>query len=331
MRNSVLLLLLIGLLVGCAPSETEQSVMLTAAPTPTETIAPTMSKAPVPTVTETPTLTPFPTATPLAYPIISTPQDAPNLAQMDVDQWLETSPDGRWQAAGMVAWPQGDNYEYHEILTVSRSGGSPEWVLVDAWHMSGLGAAFPAPVRWSQDGQYFYFSNQVTPDGCALFGSRSVDLYKLELATGEVQVLLSGNYFGLSLSPNERLVAAIKQVTREFTILDLDTGEEIAVDIDPGVDYAAGAVVWSPQGDQLALTLAIQPCNGDYAEPGLFAVSSSIMLVDAQSGEAQTLIEDDDRKFETVAWDDLDWITLRDKESTLWLLNMETGELIQQK
>lgn len=330
MRYSALFLLLIILLVGCAPTETEDSVTVTAAPTLTETIAPTTTTAPMPTVTETPTLTPFPTATPLAYPIVSTPQDTPNLADMDVDQWLETSPDGQWQAAGMVAWPQGDNYEYHEMLTVSHTSGSPEWVLVDAWHEAGLGASFSAAAQWSQDGLYFYFSNQVIPDGCTLFGPRGVDLYRLTLATGEVQVILPGNYFGLSLSPDAGLVAAIQQVTREFIIHDLGTGKEIVVDLDPVVDYAAGDMVWSPEGDQLALTLAIQPCNGDFAEPGLFAASSSILVVDTQTGGVHTLIEQDDRKLETIAWDEPDWITLRDMEGNLWSLNVETGELVRQ-
>lgn len=330
MRHSALFLVLIGLLAGCAPTKTPVPASVMAAPTLTETIAPITTKAPNPTVGETPTPTSWPTATPLVYPIITTPQEAPNLGDMDVDQWQQASPDGRWQAAGMVAWPRGDFYEYHEMVTVFQTGGSNKWVLVDAWYASGLGASFLSPMQWSQDGQYFYFSNQVTPDGCVLFSPRSMDLYRLTLATGEVQVVLPGSYFGLFLSPDARLVAGFKQMTREFVIRDLDTGKEIAVDLDPGTDYHAGAIVWSPEGDQLALTLAIQPCSGDFTGMGLFTASSSIVLVDTSTGAVQTLIEKDDRKFETVSWDDPESITLKDKEGKLWSLNVETGELTVQ-
>ena len=331
MRNWIIIWAVFGLtiLVGCSTPQEDIPVSASQTPKFTETTAPTQTMAPAATITDTPTPTPFPTATPIDYPILSSPQGAPDLAQMDVDQWMEASPDGEWQAAGMVAWPQ-EGAEYHVMLTVSQSGGPVKWALVDAWYEAGLGAGFPAPVQWSADGQYFYFSNQMTPDGCSLFSPKRLDLYRLTLATGEVQAVLPGSFYGVFLSPDGRSVAAFRQVTRAFVVDDLDTGQKTMVNLDPGVDYASGAVVWSPDGDRLALTLAIHPCGGGYDGQGLFAVSSSIVMVDTQTGEVRTLIEEDDRKFETVAWDEPERITLKDKEGALWLLNVNTGELIQQ-
>jgi hypothetical protein len=83
-----------------------------------------------------------------------------NLAQMSVEEWSSTSPDGKWIATGLVAFPKGDRavQQAYVRLMIFSADGKTHWTVTDEWQEIGLGFPIPAPLKWSQDGKYFYFT-----------------------------------------------------------------------------------------------------------------------------------------------------------------------------
>jgi hypothetical protein len=104
---------------------------------------------------------------------------------------------------------------------------------------------------------------------------------------------------------------------------DLRTGAEREVPLDPGETYSAGHVLWSPDGTAVVLTLAIQPCSGDWAE------SVSVIKVDAATLEPVTLVERDDRLFVSAEWPTPEQVLLLDRNGGRWWMDPATGQVTQ--
>jgi Tol biopolymer transport system component len=197
------------------------------------------------------------------------------------------------------------------------------------WRETDLGYTYPQPVKWSQDGGYFYFTNTPVVEGCKALPVNGSDLQRVDLKTGDIREILPNIAFWISLSPDESLLAYIKQVSSNLWVRNLNTGEEKEINIDPGLDFDAGNIVWSPNGQLLALTLANQPCTGNYPGSGIYAESTSILIVDISTFEVKKIAEGDKRRLVTSAWNEIDKIELKDPEGNLWILNVKTGAINQ--
>jgi hypothetical protein len=239
---------------------------------------------------------------------------------MELRTWSSRSPDGKWDVQGMVAFPADGGEKYYTQLKVKKTDGAIDWTVVDEWSRFGLGYTTPQPFQWSQDGRYLYFTNKPVPDGCGIFVNGS-DLHRIDLSDGSVTEIVPSSGLWLSLSPDETTLAYIGYGGRGLVLRNLATGVERGARLDPGQDYAAGHIVWSPDGAALVLTLAIRPCSSGWAE------SVSVMLVEVATLEQTMLIHEDKRLFTTVEWPTLDRILLKDEDGNFWWMDLETRQI----
>ena len=278
------------------------------------------------TVQATPTMT-FPTVTQTVSP---RPTGQFDLSQMNVDEWSSTSPDGRWVSAGLVAFPKeniGGQLAYVRLMIFSVDGNA-HWTIIDKWQDINLGFPVPAPLKWSRDGKHFYFTYRVIPDGCSAFAFLT-DLQQVNLGNGTTDDLLRDSALALALSPDDSQVAYFFGGDRGLVLRDLITGEERETEIDPGKDFNAGNILWSPDGKSLALTLAINPCTGAFGvSKTVWAESTTILWVDAKTFQQKALIDEDPRLFITWEWPEPEKITITDgQQNSIWYLDVHTGEI----
>ena len=275
----------------------------------------------------TPSLPGFTAAQPATSEISGRQLD---LSQMSVDEWASTSPDGKWVAVGLVAFPKeniGGQSAYVRLL-IFNTDGKTHWTIIDKWQDINLGFPIPTPFKWSQDGKHFYFTHRVTPDGCSAFPFLT-DLQQVNLENGSVDNLLPNSAVTLALSPDDSQVAYFYGGERGLVVRDLITGEERATKIDPGRDFNVGNILWSPKGDAVALTLAINPCTGEYGlSKTVWAESTTILWIDAKTFQQRVLVSEDPRWFVTYEWTEPEKITITDgQENSVWHLDVNTREI----
>lgn len=304
-----LMLSMVLLLASCTPTSSTKESQNTS-------IAATTSQSPTLNVSET----------------SETPIDEPNLSEMAVNEWASTSPDGNWVAVGLVAFPSLNSTSQlaYVRLIIFNTEENTRWTIIDNWKEIGLGFPMPQHLKWSQDNSHFYFTHSVTPDGCSVF-ENLIDLQKVNLDNGTVEELLPPSALGLALSPDESKVAYIGYGDRGLVVKNLTTGEEQELKLDPGKDFQAGGILWSPEGNFLALTLAINPCTGEFVNSTtVYAESTTILLVDPVTFEQKVLVEEDPRLFITYEWKEPEHIVITDGvDNSIWRLIVDTGEIVR--
>ena len=104
-------------------------------------------------------------------------------------------------------------------------------------------------------------------------------------------------------------------------MLDLFNGTQGSVTVvEDSVALQGGAIVWSADGNQLALTVAHDPCSQNWTH--------SIIQVDIVTLTAVSLLDKDDHRFITLAWPAPDQLLLQDMaEQSTWQLDLTSGEL----
>jgi hypothetical protein len=233
---------------------------------------------------------------------------------------LSTSPDGQWLAEGRLAYvTEGDNVVgYDTEFRVSRADGAAAWLLMDRVQGAGMGYDVPEVIRWSADGQTLTFTDRPVPDGCGLFVNGS-NLFQADLATGQVAELMPTLARSLALSADAGRVAYLPWgPAPDLVLRDLATGAERQVTLDiPLAD--AGNLVWSPDGQSLALVQAVDPCSN--------TTTHSIFRVNLETGAVETLLEADERQFTIVEWPEMNALRLQDKDGGWWRLDPDTGTL----
>ena len=235
----------------------------------------------------------------------------------------ELSPRGDWVASVRTDWP--DDSEplngFYIELRVTSADDSIEYLPLAEQRNYGLGYITPGIVGWSPSGRYLYFTERPHPDGCAVFADAS-GLWRLDVQDGAIESLLDSSS-SARLSPDALQVAYTLSGSSELTLLDLRSGDRrrVELEMNPQSD-AAGGIVWSPDSQSLALTVAHYPCS-DYG-------THSIVRIDGVDNDAlltATLLDRNKSLLTTVDWYIPDQINLRDKNGQPSIINSVSGEL----
>ena len=214
--------------------------------------------------------------------------------------------------------------KYYASLTVTD--GDTVWTPIAEWRNYGLGYTWPSIVQWSDDGRYLYYTNEVSPDGCAVFAT-GTDLYRLAVEDGQVTELIPpGETLNFALKGDETAVAYTHFAGGQYSLIvqDISSGSEQSVNItEKGQDGGPGNIVWSPDGTQIYLVVAYNACS---------APTNSILHIDAETMTATTLIENDARQFTIldIPGPGQEEVRLMDKDGNIWLLEANSGELTQE-
>lgn len=307
-RFCLLLLVIIFLLAGCSSAN----------PTPPTVtpLDPTLSVTEIFQATQTPAQTPTETQRPTPDPLVSV-----------VSQWSSASPDGLWLARGIFTTPKESDQAGKTYASVHAGKRNvEEWTLFEGWLGEGLGHTTPQALYWSPDSRYFYYTDRPVVEGCKALPVNGSNLIRVDMQNGAIRELLPPQATNLALSPDDTRLAYIAQGSLNLVIRELSTSQERTLDLDPGWDFDAGGIVWSPDGSALALTLANQPCAGATPTSGPYAASTTILTVDATSLAFQIVLEGDVARRVTGAWKTPNQIELKDPAGNPWVLDSVNGK-----
>lgn len=222
------------------------------------------------------------------------------------------SPDGSKVAYGGVLSydPSGD----HVQLKVVNVDGTEEQILVDAHLTDRL--TRPTPIKWTDDGQYLFYMNVFVGVG----GYGGTDLYSVEIATGESQLIFPdlNCLCSTSVSPdNTKAVRAVMEAPLSLVIKDVAAGTEETIHFPPQY-VEAWEMVWAPDSSTLLVTLGMGNWEDD---------RYSLARINMDSLEMDFLITDDDRLLRPAAWHVMETIWLNDRDGNLWRMDAESLEM----
>lgn len=274
---------------------------------PTRTSSP---GAPVqPVFTEIPTFTPVPAFTQPIYPTNDSIADL-------LKKFQETliSPSGQWIA-----------YREPNRIRVINAETTQVWTLPCELFKECIGVL---PVKWSRDGQFFYFASAPAlsgyPEGITLFSAFA----RIDVISGRWELLLpdSTRYYDLTFSPNDEFLAYTQStgglVERPSVTLGiLEVKDAMARDVTTlRNEFYGGNIVWSPFRNRIVF----QTQNAE---------GSSIVYYDMDLNVLRYVVRDDPGDFYISAWGEnnlvsiqrTDWVT---RANTDWLLNPFNNELV---
>lgn len=227
----------------------------------------------------------------------------------------QSSPDGRFTARTVVALPEADQPQYYLRLEIEGPEGIR--IIREGWSQWAMGYTVPVILGWSSDGRFLYFADQITPDGCSFFHLIESPM-RLEMPNGLPETLGMELFGPMSLSPDGKYIATIQE--GQLDVVDLADGSRIRYPINIAEGAQAGAIVWSPLGDQLAFTILSNPCSGEQPE-------SLIFVSPVPELEPQLVLRHQDAFIRSEAWLEATTLLLRDFNNQAFMLYLESGEL----
>jgi ABC-type glycerol-3-phosphate transport system substrate-binding protein len=266
-------------------------------------------------------------AVPLAQ-VILPPQQArawsEPLLKLQLQSQTEISPDRQWSAQFTVVLPLQGGEKYYRRLTVASQDGSRSYTLVDEWVAFGQGYKLPRPLAWfgmsSTEYPVLYWTYVPVIDNCQTFYN-GTDLHRLDLQSGTAQRLLDDVGTWLAISPDQSRAAVVSGA--RLGIYDLSSGQGHFTDLPDG---QAGQVIWSPDGREVALTIADREGNGSLCATAQ-STTHTILRIDADTLEVRLRLAHEARRLVTQSWSQLGLIKLTDPEAKSWLLDPQTGEV----
>lgn len=214
------------------------------------------------------------------------------------------SPDGRKIALGAVLSFDAEGARIQ--LKVVHRDGTGERILLDEI-VEEERPIRPTPIKWSSDGQHLYYMHVI--EGVEGFGG--TDLYRIEIATGEEEMLFPdlNCLCSTAVSPDEtKAVRFMQHGTPVLVIKDLLTGEEQFVSF-PGQYLQAWDILWAPDSSALAVTLGLGNWEAD---------RYSLVRVNLADLSQTFLITKDPRLLRGALWSVMDTIWLNDSDGNLW-------------
>lgn len=252
-------LLLVILLAACqqtlpTPAPTFTAVPPTVATTPTNTPTPTATNTPIPSYTPTPrpTTTPIPTLT--ATPTLE-PTATPAFEIIEGG----LSPNGRW----FTRTTQGvfENGLYGVLLEVVSSDGQTVWT-ADHQYEESFPFPRPYPLSWSAVNDYFYFTYLGFGDGCGP-SSNGSNVYRLDLATGEVTEMISKVGYWHSVSPDDQYLVYAARHMGQIGVKNLVTNEVIETVTVFDEQYSEiflSDITWAPDNQSFLVVAYLNVC-----------------------------------------------------------------------
>jgi hypothetical protein len=162
------------------------------------------------------------------------------------------------------------------------------------------------PLFWTSDGRYLFFTQHVCCIDTDAFGWDGA-LIRLNLNTGEAQVLISGhmNYFSFSPEgntlihiPNDHAGGGMPLI---INVMDTKTWSQTRLSFN---DYEqAGSLIWAPDESGFALTTKI---GNYYAGGEVF----SVIVVGFSSGSSKIIFTQNSTFVGPVDWSEENVITL---------------------
>ena len=244
--------------------------------------------------------------------------NATDFAGMDVQNWVDVSPNQTWTATGMVATPPNGGEQYYTELHVTNAAGTLVWTPIADWRNFGLGYTTPRIVHWSADGRYLYFTNAPHPDGCALFTNAS-DLQQLDLGAGTVTEILPPDRISVLAAAPDGTMAYITQTMLGLLDPLSKTIKETTYDF-AAATVQVGDLTWSSNGQQLAYVVATDPCL-----PPTWR--HAIYTVDRQGGNLRLVLPADERRLRIVDWIDESHLLLMDLDAKQSVLDLASGQV----
>lgn len=302
---------------------------------------PGAEKPPVPpTVTTAQELTPAPTKLPgetpaaMFTPVSPTPTPSgvsvatvmPDLASYYRQVTQMRSPDGRYTARVLLAYPTiapngmlaGDQF-YTRVWLIGNTDN--EMIQVEeTWHEIGLGSSTPSILQWSLESTKLFLVDRGSPDGCG--PSFNNNLRVFDLASG-VKTNLNISHNGLiSLTPDGRQVLIF--ALGEIQLVDLATFTEGIFPYEtPAGEFWAVNPVWSPDGNSLLFGAIENPCSPyDTQKTWLY-------LVSLKSGEVRVLQKEDPTYRLAVSWPLSGLAQLSSRNGQDWWLDVPASEINQ--
>lgn len=288
-----------------------------------------------PSNTSTITLTPTPDATSLAR---ATLESLGEVCQPNgtFDQYgSDVSPDGKWVAISCYGGPVSLGRD--SFLLVLSLDGTKQWSLYFRDYTNGGGYDAKDSLgayRWSPDGKHLYTIAGSRLSGCCWIGNLIL-LVRLNLETGAQTAFLNGmgensrNPLNFAISEDGRYLFNSPQ-RGSLDITNLSTGETQRVELQHQHYIDTNFVLMSPEGDQIILGLF------HFQEDEEEFVLEAIGLVDLTTGKQSIVLPDMAATGELypIKWEDGDQVLLsnypaRPDLADFWLLNIQTGELVQ--
>jgi len=232
------------------------------------------------------------------------------------DAVILPSPDGQ-----KIAWGSAMNMDatgVDVIMKIANIDGTGIQTLIDT-HLAE--SRRPSPFKWSNDGNYLYYSNIPYGIGGYILFYGGPDLIRINLATlAEETILPDGQCLcAMALSPDESKVA---RITRDagsavLTVHDImnNTDETFSF---PAKYTQAGGIVWAPDGNSLMLTLAIGDMDNE---------AFSVVKVDLVTLTTSYFLTDDVRCIRTREWSAADVVWLSDIDYNVYRMDANTGAL----
>jgi hypothetical protein len=303
------------------PTVTAPFVPATPTAAPLATSTPTLAASqtpPAPTETARPTLGPSRTVGPATANAWATIRP---IVSGRSSSWSALSPDGHWVAygdwmkTGVVRISDGKEWSLSYVELYGQSVGS-----IDGYLFAD---------HWTQDGRFLYLAVLPQFDGCRFFVDGAM-LLRLNLETGAVtEVLPRGSnwfvFYAFSFAPNDSRLAYIQdsQAPLAINLVHMATGTRTEIAL--GTMYSsAGSMLWSPDGQRLALaaTVGAVSCGND----DRFAVA-----VLALDGHVVEVVPPSNLWLDPVTWVDEGTLLLNQRRDgdAYWSLDLDSGVMVE--
>ena len=315
--------LLFWLLGACTPTVAPVEVtrgVETAVSPPTPAALASIAPTAVP-ASLTATALPIPTRTPSATPtpVVGVPTPTPEAAPDVQILWTATSPSGAWSATTSYEVPEGlGQFQTRFWLTNEASGVT--WLLLDELRPLGMGYTTPKVLGWegaADAATAVYFTEAGQADGGGIFEYHH-GLWRGSLLDGNVTELVPEDTADVAVTGDggagKTAVSAFYDRS-ELLIYDLATEVVQTVPLPAPFDLIGG-LVWSPSGEQLAVTLVVDPFDGRH----------TIVHYRRADWQPTILLADDTtHRFVTEGWRDEAALWLRDQAGQRWQLDVASA------
>ena len=259
-----------------------------------------------------------PTATPTRRPP-ATPADAQSRLLTEVSPRIHgsyPSPDGNWEAQVIIydctsVDPEAPGGNSLEQLVLIRLADSTRTLVDNQFiYCGGLGASGLEGRFWTNDSKFFFYTSarEGVPDGCGYFWARP--LLRVDISDPKP------TRFGASvISPDGKMIAA--WISGQLEIWET-SGGQIAMAQTPVSVASTGPIAWSPDNRSVAYLLSEEQC---------MTGETYVVTMPLADMEPVLVITSENPSFFDLSWDNLNTLTLFDRERNAWSLNLMTGQL----